>query len=118
MSWISCMIARSGCGAPTAAIPTSQHRGSIRNTFAARRIERDSTVITFNYDVALERALVRAGKWDIGTGYGFTAFRDRAASFTTIYKLHGSVNWFQAPMQQNPPPFMLTRDLKLLGYDD
>jgi hypothetical protein len=86
--------------------------------FGARRIERDSTVITFNYDVALERALVRAGKWDIGTGYGFTAFWDRAASFTTIYKLHGSVNWFQAPMQQNPPPFMLTRDLKLLGYDD
>jgi hypothetical protein len=68
--------------------------------------------------VALERALIKAGKWDIGTGYGFTAFRDRAASFTTIYKLHGSVNWFQGPIHQNPPPFMLTRDLKLLGYDD
>jgi hypothetical protein len=87
-------------------------------TFAAQRIERDSTVITFNYDVALERALIKAGKWDVGTGYGFTAFRDRAASFTTIYKLHGSVNWFQAPMQQDPPPMMFTRDLKLLGYDD
>lgn len=50
--------------------------------------------------MALERALVRTGKWDVGTGYGFTLFRDRDASALTIYKLHGSVNWFQAPMQQ------------------
>ena len=84
----------------------------------ARKVESDSLVITLNYDVALERALARAGKWDVGTGYGFTAFRERAASPTTIFKLHGSVNWFQAPMQQNPPPLMFSRDLKLLGYDD
>jgi hypothetical protein len=42
--------------------------------FAAHEIERDSLVITLNYDVALERALAKAGKWDVGTGYGFTAF--------------------------------------------
>lgn len=75
-------------------------------------------VITLNYDVALERALEKAGKWDVGTGYGFTAFLDRDASPTEIYKLHGSVNWFQTPMQENPPPIMFSRDLKLLGYDD
>jgi hypothetical protein len=91
---------------------------SAYDVFSEQRIDRDSTVITFNYDVALERALIRAGKWDVGTGYGFTAFPDRSTSPTTIYKLHGSVNWFQAPMQENPPPLIFTRDLKLFGYDD
>jgi len=28
------------------------------------------------------------------------------------------VNWFQTPMQENPPPIMFSRDLKLLGHDD
>jgi hypothetical protein len=84
----------------------------------AQRIEGDSTVITFNYDVALERAFVREGKWDIGTGYGFTCFPDRDPSPTSIYKLHGSVNWFQEPIQDGPPPLMFTRDLALLGYHD
>jgi hypothetical protein len=84
----------------------------------ARKIDQESLLITLNYDVALERSVVKTGKWDIGTGYGFTAFPDRTASTTAIYKLHGSVNWFQAPMQQNPPPIMFTRDLALLGYAD
>src|ERR1035438_991600 len=35
----------------------------------ARKIDQDSLVITLNYDVALERALGKARKWDIGTGY-------------------------------------------------
>ena len=81
-------------------------------------INPESLVITLNYDVALERALAKAGKWDIGTGYGFTAFSGRSASPTAIYKLHGSVNWFQAPIQDDPPPLMFSRDLKLLGYED
>jgi len=84
----------------------------------ARRIDPASLIITLNYDVALERSLAKAGKWDIGTGYGFTAFTGREASPTTVYKLHGSVNWFQAPMQDQPPPVLFTRDLKLLGYDN
>ena len=86
--------------------------------FASRRMTPDSTIITFNYDVALERALARAGKWDVGTGYGDTFFQGRTSSPTTVYKLHGSVNWFQRPMQENPPPHILKRDLALLGYDD
>lgn len=86
--------------------------------FAANRIEPDSLVITLNYDVALERALATARKWDISTGYGFTAFAGLDPSPTVLYKLHGSVNWFQAPMQENPPPLMFSRDLKLLGYQD
>ena len=97
-----------------------QHRTgqTAYDRFAAQKIESDSLAITLNYDVALERALAKAGKWDIGTGYGFTAFAGRDPSPTALYKLHGSVNWFQAPMQENPPPLMFSRDLKLLGYED
>lgn len=84
----------------------------------ARMVDANALVITLNYDVALECALFRAGKWDIGTGYGFSAFTGRAPSPTTVYKLHGSVNWFQTPMQQNPPPLMFPRDLRVLGYPE
>jgi hypothetical protein len=92
--------------------------GEIAYDRFARKIDADALVVTLNYDVALERALARAGKWDIGTGYGFTTFPERAESPTSVYKLHGSVNWFQAPMQENQPPLLFSRDLKLLGYDD
>ncbi len=82
-----------------------------------RRVMPGSTMITFNYDVALERALAKVGKWDIGKGYGFTFLPDRPSS-TTVYKLHGSVNWFKRPVNDVPPPVIVTRDLRLLGYDD
>jgi hypothetical protein len=75
-------------------------------------------LITFNYDVALERALKSVDKWDIGSGYGFSLFTDRTASPTNVLKLHGSVNWFQHPMQQAGPPLIFPRDLALLGYHD
>ena len=84
----------------------------------AEHLPIDSTVITFNYDLALERAFCRAGRWDVGNGYGYVAFPDRPPSATTIFKLHGSVNWFKGPMQDAPPPVIFPRDLKLLGYDD
>ena len=96
----------------------TKRAGEIAYDSFARWIDPPSLIITLNYDVALERSLAKAGKWDIGTGYGFTALTGREASPTTVYKLHGSVNWFQAPMQDQPPPVLFTRDLKLLGYDN
>lgn len=96
----------------------TKRAGEIAYDRFARRIDPDSPIITLNYDVSLERSLAKAGKWDIGTGYGFTVLTGREASPTTVYKLHGSVNWFQAPMQDQPPPVLFTRDLKLLGYDN
>jgi hypothetical protein len=87
------------------------------DSFAVHRLAPDSTIISLNYDVALERALKNAGMWDIGDGYGFTAFQDRASSPTKVYKLHGSANWFQTPLQHEPPPIMFSRDLTILGYD-
>ena len=98
---------------------TEQNRvGSTAYDDFAGRLNSDSVIITLNYDVALERALAKALMWDVGTGYGYPAFPGRTASRTALYKLHGSVNWFQAPMQEDPPPIMFSRDLKLLGYDD
>ncbi|MBS1855843.1 MAG: SIR2 family protein, partial [Acidobacteria bacterium] len=87
-------------------------------SFAVRKACPHSSVITFNYDIALERALAKAGKWDIGDGYGFQFLPDRLPSGVTVYKLHGSVNWFKEPINNTPPPVIFTRDLELLGYKD
>jgi hypothetical protein len=56
-------------------------------------------VITFNYDLALERELKRAGLWEIGDGYGFCVQTDLTpASNVKVLKLHGSINWYRAPI--------------------
>jgi hypothetical protein len=51
------------------------------------------TVITFNYDLGIERALRAAGKWDINNGYGFSIGDREQPSPVTLLKLHGSTNW-------------------------
>jgi hypothetical protein len=81
-------------------------------------VDAGSGFITFNYDVALERALAKAGKWDIGDGYWFTAFPDRETSRSIVHKLHGSANWFKSPIQEYGAPHFFPRDLKILGYED
>ena len=88
------------------------------DSFARRTTGPDSSIITFNYDIALERALAKAAKWDIGNGYGFSFLPNRPASEVTVYKLHGSVNWFKEPINDVPPPVIFPRDLSLLGYQD
>ena len=60
--------------------------------FAQRRVKPGDVVITFNYDVSLERELKRANKWDVGRGYGFSIFQDRDSS-VELLKLPGSTNW-------------------------
>lgn len=86
--------------------------------FGRCRASVGDTLITFNYDVALERALKTEGKWDIGTGYGFPLFPERPQSPLTVFKMHGSVNWFKEPIRNTPPPLMFSSDLELLGYND
>jgi hypothetical protein len=95
----------------------SQEAAGAYDLFARMHAKRGDSIITFNYDVALERALKGAGKWDIKLGYGlpFPFFPD-AQSDVTVLKLHGSVNWFQYPIQKGPPPLIARRDLDLLGY--
>lgn len=57
-------------------------------------IRPDDVIITFNYDLALERALKRADLWEIGDGYGFSLNHEIPSSKTRILKLHGSTNWW------------------------
>jgi hypothetical protein len=59
---------------------------------ASNVIEPDDAVITFNYDVAIEKELAAVGKWDVGPGYGFPLFPNRN-SLVQVIKLHGSTNW-------------------------
>lgn len=79
--------------------PTSQaHR-----SFAAQ-INNEDTVITFNWDTLLDRALNESGRWTTESGYGFAPceiFRDgweplvksNPTSGPKLIKLHGSTNW-------------------------
>lgn len=62
--------------------------------FAVAVLAPGDAMITFNYDLALDRELRRSGKWSIGDGYGFDI--DSPAfgiSPCKLFKLHGSTNW-------------------------
>jgi hypothetical protein len=98
-------------------IESQQSESTAYTKFARECVTVNDTLITFNYDVALERALKAIGKWDIGSGYGFQFDEGRVRSPLAIHKLHGSVNWFQTPMQTAAPPIVFSRDLRLLGYE-
>ena len=50
-------------------------------------------VITFNYDLGIERALRTSNLWDIRTGYGFRVVPTERRSHIEVLKLHGSTNW-------------------------
>ena len=58
----------------------------------ACHIQPSDIVITFNYDLAVERALRSAGLWDIKTGYGFPIELGDTLSPVEVLKLHGSTN--------------------------
>jgi len=62
-------------------------------TFANDIVEPGDCIVTFNYDVSLDHELRRAGKWEVGNGYGFVIDGLPDNSPTTLLKLHGSTNW-------------------------
>ncbi|MGB6875302.1 MAG: hypothetical protein WBD87_04650 [Candidatus Acidiferrales bacterium] len=66
----------------------------IYRIFAADVLAPGDAVITFNYDLAVDRELQRSGKWSIGDGYAFdidtASFGDSPCK---LFKLHGSTNW-------------------------
>lgn len=83
-----------------------------------RRIESDDKIITFNYDLIIEKALFDIGVWKPKNGYGIN-FEDFPSiteshdieSRVQLYKLHGSLNW--------EPDFLSNKNLKLqFFYDD
>ena len=75
------------------------HFDSIRSAPAplydnlGRVLRQGDVVITFNYDLGVERALRAAGLWDIRTGYGFSVEAAEQPSPVGVLKLHGSTNW-------------------------
>ncbi|MFQ5850256.1 MAG: SIR2 family protein [Candidatus Binatia bacterium] len=65
-----------------------------------QHIAQNDKLITFNYDLIIERALYERGIWKPKDGYGirFKGFPRLASSQDSkstlqIYKLHGSLNW-------------------------
>ena len=71
-------------------------------------------IITFNYDLGVERALHSAGLWDIKTGYGFSVVDEGAASPVEVLKLHGSTNW-RALLFEGRTGFFAGNGTSLLG---
>jgi SIR2-like domain len=73
-----------------------QHiEASLYKAFASRVAGGDQ-IVTFNYDVALENALIGARKFGVKNGYGFAADWDETDSEVKVLKLHGSINWIGA----------------------
>jgi hypothetical protein len=70
------------------AMTSSAYRAFARNIAA-----KGDCIITFNYDVSLERELRLAGKFEVGDGYGFPIEGLPGKSATKVLKLHGSTNW-------------------------
>jgi hypothetical protein len=98
---------------------------------ARTKVRPDDVVITFNYDLALERELKKAGLWEIGDGYGFSLGLEAIPfSRVRVLKLHGSANWLEIPFQgmtgffqsSSPPlgsrPIILSGDFKFVGYPE
>ena len=61
----------------------------------ANVVRQGDCIVTFNYDVALENALIAVQKFRVKNGYGanFQAAWDEPDSEVTLLKLHGSINW-------------------------
>ena len=79
-------------------------------------------ILSFNYDLALERELKGAGKWDAQDGYGFDIENSEIQkSPVKVLKLHGSTNWVGS-LAQNRHPLLWARpvldplDSEFLGY--
>ena len=71
-----------------------RHRPApLYDSLARHRIRSGDTVITFNYDLGIERSLRSAGRWEINDGYGFQITNDSPSSAVRVLKLHGSTNW-------------------------
>lgn len=96
---------------------------------ARSKIRDGDAILTFNYDLACERALRTEETWEIGDGYGFSLGAGiTPPSKTKLLKLHGSTNWLgilfdgnmgfsQASNVYGPRPCLFgERDFTYLGY--
>lgn len=97
---------------------------------ARDKIRSGDTILTFNYDLACERALRTEGMWEVGDGYGFPLDGvTTPPSKVKVLKLHGSTNWLGILFDGNmgfsqvsnnvygPRPCLFgERDFTYLGY--
>jgi hypothetical protein len=110
---------------------------SVPDSFAYQAFARNIVVpgdcmVTFNYDVSLERELKLAGKFEVGDGYGIPFKGLPGKSDTKVLKLHGSTNWlallfggmtsgfsvFQPGNTLGARPAIPKNELSFLGYTD
>jgi hypothetical protein len=62
--------------------------------FAEHHVHAGDVILTFNYDVSLDRELRKAAKWEVGNGYGLGICPNLTPdSPVKLLKLHGSTNW-------------------------
>lgn len=81
------------------------------NRWAQSTTEND-TILTFNYDTLVERALVQSGKhWHHGMGCD-------SDCGIPVFKLHGSMDWIVAHRQEPFPKFDLLFDKKNSNQSD
>jgi hypothetical protein len=80
----------------------------------AQKLTSGDAVVTFNYDVAMEIELIRAGKFRVRDGYGFEASWDEPGSEVRLFKLHGTINWI-GEICGPPPGSISAGGIRLLG---
>ena len=107
-------------------------RSSAYRDFARDIVAAGDYIVTFNYDVSLERELRMARKFEVGDGYGFPIEGLPGGSKTTVLKLHGSTSWlallfggmtsgysaFQPGTTLGARPVIGKNELSFLGYTD
>ncbi|HVC00464.1 MAG TPA: hypothetical protein VNJ12_14185 [Candidatus Dormibacteraeota bacterium] len=72
-----------------------QSPSPLYDRFAYERVRAGDVIVSFNYDLACERALRNAGLWEIDDGYGFRlGLNSIPHSVVRVLKLHGSINWW------------------------
>ena len=106
------------------------HPMCLYDRLAQDHIHEGDTIITFNYDLGVERALRSAGHWEIDDGYGFRIKNTQQSSAVPVLKLHGSTNWRGLLFGGSPgfgvacdslgsrPVLFFRPDLEYLGYQE
>jgi hypothetical protein len=98
-------------------------KSSAYREFARNIVDPGDCIITFNYDVSLERELRLSGagsKFEAGDGYGFRIEGLPGRSATKVLKLHGSTSWLAMlfPGVLGARPVIPRNELSFLGYAD
>ena len=100
------------------------HPAELYRLFAENILTSQDTVITFNYDVSLDRELRGSGKWNVLTGYGFVmdqpfglaTDQPTASPSSRLLKLHGSTNWIAQVLGGLQGAGTVNPDEPLLGW--